>query len=78
MQQYKRIKMENSDSILLFRLGDFYEMFEKDAIYASKVLNITLTKRNDIPMCGFPFHAAEAYIAKLLGEGNRVAICEQT
>jgi DNA mismatch repair protein MutS len=78
MEQYKRIKRENRDSILLFRLGDFYEMFEKDAEYASRALNITLTKRNGIPMCGFPFHAADTYIAKLLAQGSRVAICEQT
>ena len=78
MEQYTRIKRENDDSVLLFRLGDFYEMFEKDAVYASRVLNITLTNRNGIPMCGFPFHAADTYIAKLLGEGNRIAICEQT
>jgi len=78
MEQYNRIKRGNHDSILLFRLGDFYEMFEKDAVYASKALNITLTKRNGIPMCGFPFHAADTYIAKLLAQGSRVAICEQT
>jgi DNA mismatch repair protein MutS len=78
MVQYNRIKREHHDSILLFRLGDFYEMFEKDAVYASRALNITLTKRNDIPMCGFPFHAADTYIARLLGRGNRIAICEQT
>ena len=78
MEQYYRIKRENSDSILLFRLGDFYEMFEKDAIYASRTLNITLTKRNTVPMCGFPFHAADTYIARLLEQGNKIAICEQT
>jgi DNA mismatch repair protein MutS len=78
MEQYYRIKRENSDSILLFRLGDFYEMFEKDATYVSRALNITLTKRNDIPMCGFPFHAADTYIARLLTLGNKIAICEQT
>jgi DNA mismatch repair protein MutS len=78
MEQYTRIKRENRDSILLFRLGDFYEMFKKDAVHASKALNITLTKRNGIPMCGFPFHAADTYIAKLLAQGCRVAICEQT
>jgi DNA mismatch repair protein MutS len=78
MKQYNRIKQENHDSILLFRLGDFYEMFEQDAVHASKTLNITLTKRNGIPMCGFPYHAADTYIAKLLSHGSKVAICEQT
>jgi DNA mismatch repair protein MutS len=78
MKQYRRIKKENDDAILLFRLGDFYEMFEKDAQLASRVLNITLTKRNSIPMCGFPYHAAQNYIAKLLGEGLKIAICEQS
>jgi DNA mismatch repair protein MutS len=78
MKQYRKIKKENDDAILLFRLGDFYEMFEKDAQLASRVLNITLTKRNSIPMCGFPYHAAQNYIAKLLGEGLKIAICEQS
>jgi DNA mismatch repair protein MutS len=78
MEQYYRIKSENSDSILLFRLGDFYEMFENDAIYVSRVLSIALTKRNGIPMCGFPYHAADTYIARLLREGNKIALCEQT
>jgi DNA mismatch repair protein MutS len=78
MKQYRKIKKENDDAILLFRLGDFYEMFEQDAQLAAKALNITLTKRNSIPMCGFPYHAAQTYIAKLLGEGLKIAICEQT
>jgi DNA mismatch repair protein MutS len=78
MEQYSRIKRENHDAILLFRLGDFYEMFEKDAVYAASVLNITLTQRNGIPMCGFPHHAAHNYISRLLVEGQRIAICEQT
>ncbi len=77
MSQYRRIKSSNKDSILLFRLGDFYEMFESDAITASSILNITLTKRNNIPMCGFPHHAADTYIAKFLREGKKIAICEQ-
>jgi len=78
MEQYYSLKGKNRDSILLFRLGDFYEMFEKDAVAASKILNITLTKRNRTPMCGFPYHAAQSYIAKLLKEGKKIAICEQT
>jgi DNA mismatch repair protein MutS len=77
MEQYHRIKNEHADSILLFRLGDFYEMFEEDALTASPILGIALTRRNDVPMCGFPYHAADAYIAKLIKEGKKVAICEQ-
>lgn len=77
MEQYHSIKSRNRDSILLFRLGDFYEMFEKDAVAASSILNITLTKRNNIPMCGFPYHAAGTYIARLINEGQKIAICEQ-
>ncbi len=77
MKQYHRIKKRYSDSILLFRLGDFYEMFENDATVASSILNITLTKRNDVPMCGFPYHAADTYIAKLIKNGKKIAICEQ-
>jgi DNA mismatch repair protein MutS len=77
MEQFHRIKKEHADSILLFRLGDFYEMFEEDALTASPILGITLTRRNDVPMCGFPYHASDAYIAKLIKEGKKVAICEQ-
>lgn len=77
MVQYHRIKRQNKDAILLFRLGDFYEMFEGDAVAASSILNIALTKRNGIPMCGFPHHAADTYIGKFLREGNKIAICEQ-
>ena len=77
MKQYHRIKKRYSDSVLLFRLGDFYEMFENDATVASSILNITLTKRNDVPMCGFPYHAADTYIAKLIKNGKKIAICEQ-
>lgn len=77
MEQYRKIKRSNKDAILLFRLGDFYEMFEEDARLASGILNITLTKRNNVPMCGFPYHAADTYISKLLNEGRKVAICEQ-
>lgn len=79
--QYLEIKKQYKDAILLFRLGDFYEMFYEDAIEASKILQITLTRRNktdpDQIMCGIPFHAADNYIAKLTRAGKKVAICEQ-
>ena len=83
MQQYFRIKEQNKDSILFFRLGDFYEMFYDDARLASKELELTLTGRDcgqeeRAPMCGVPFHSAEAYIARLVSKGYKVAICEQT
>jgi DNA mismatch repair protein MutS len=82
MQQYLKIKEENKDSILFFRLGDFYEMFFEDAKLASKELEITLTGRDcgqeeRAPMCGVPFHSADSYIAKLVNKGYKVAICEQ-
>ena len=86
MKQYLEIKKENPDSILFFRLGDFYEMFEDDARLASKELDLTLTSRDHgrhakaeerIPMCGVPYHASEAYIARLIAKGYKVAICEQ-
>lgn len=83
MKQYFRIKEENKDSILFFRLGDFYEMFFDDAKLASKELELTLTGRDcgqeeRAPMCGVPFHSAESYIARLVEKGYKVAICEQT
>ena len=78
MKQYLSIKEKYKDAILLFRLGDFYEMFMEDAEKASKILNIVLTSRNNIPMCGIPYHAAENYIKRLLEAGCKVAICEQT
>ncbi len=78
MQQYKRIKSQNRDAILFFRLGDFYEMFDRDAKEVSHLLNLTLTKRNGIPMCGIPYHAAHSYIPRLLRAGKKIAICEQT
>jgi DNA mismatch repair protein MutS len=78
MQQYKRIKSQNRDAILFFRLGDFYEMFDRDAKEVSHILNLTLTKRNGIPMCGIPYHAAHSYIPRLLRAGRKIAICEQT
>ena len=79
MKQYHAIRRSlPPDVILFYRLGDFYEMFFEDAKSASAILNLALTKRNDIPMCGVPFHAAEGYIARLVKSGRRVAIAEQT
>jgi DNA mismatch repair protein MutS len=78
LAQYRRIKGElPQDALLFFRLGDFYEMFFEDAKTGAQLLNVALTKRGDIPMCGIPFHAANAYIARLLKAGRKVAICEQ-
>ena len=82
MRQYTQIKSRYKDSILFFRMGDFYEMFNEDAKVASRALQIALTKRGksggmDIPLCGVPFHAAEPYIAKLIRQGFKVAVCEQ-
>src|SRR4051794_28043854 len=79
MQQYQRLRRSiPPDTLLLFRLGDFYEMFFEDAKEASVLLNVALTKRNTVPMCGVPYHAAPTYIAKLIKAGRRVAICDQT
>jgi len=77
MEQYLRIKNNHKDSLLFFRLGDFYEMFYDDAKIAAPVLEIALTSRQKIPMCGVPYHAAENYLNKLLKNGFKVAICEQ-
>lgn len=82
MRQYLAIKQEYPDSILLYRMGDFYEMFFEDAKTASRILSIALTSRdrdsdNPTPMCGFPYHAAQSYIAKLINENLKVAVCEQ-
>ena len=77
LDQYRRIKARHRDEILFFRLGDFYEMFNEDAQEASTLLDLTLTKRQGQPMCGIPYHAAKAYIARLLKAGKKVAICEQ-
>ena len=82
MRQYLEIKARYPDCILFFRMGDFYEMFFEDAVLASKLLDITLTSRDkgredSVPLCGFPWHAASSYIAKLIGKGHKVAICEQ-
>ncbi|MDF1752381.1 MAG: DNA mismatch repair protein MutS [Verrucomicrobiales bacterium] len=79
MKQYMDMRRSLPDDVyLLYRLGDFYEMFFDDAVRASPILNAALTKRNGIPMCGVPYHAAEGYIAKLVRAGKRVAIAEQT
>ena len=87
MKQYLEIKKQNPDSILFFRLGDFYEMFNDDARLASKELDLTLTSRDKgkhakleaerMPMCGVPYHSSDAYIARLIAKGYKVAICEQ-
>ncbi len=78
MAQYRRIKGElPKDALLLFRLGDFYEMFFEDAQICAQILNVTLTKRGVVPMCGIPYHAMNAYIGRLLKAGRKVAICEQ-
>ena len=82
MAQYYKIKEQNPDTILLFRVGDFFETFDEDAKTASKVLGITLTKRSngaaeDVPLAGFPFHAIDNYLPKLVRAGYRVAVCEQ-
>jgi DNA mismatch repair protein MutS len=83
MAQYHEIKKANPGALLFFRMGDFYELFFEDAVLASKALDIALTKRGkheglDIPMCGVPVHTAEAYLARLIRAGFKVAICEQT
>src|SRR6202167_3255613 len=82
MRQYHGIKQQVPTALLLFRLGDFYELFFDDAVTAARELEIPLTARNKqkgaaIPMCGVPYHAAEGYIARLIGRGYRVAICDQ-
>lgn len=83
MAQYLEIKSAHKDYLLFYRMGDFYELFFDDAVIASKALDIALTKRGkldnqDVPMCGVPFHAYESYLAKLIRQGFKVAICEQT
>ncbi len=82
VKQYLEVKEKYPDAILFYRMGDFYEMFFKDAIIASKILDITLTSRDknkedSIPLCGIPYHAASSYIQKLVDQGYKVAICEQ-
>ncbi|MBI2440377.1 MAG: DNA mismatch repair protein MutS [Lentisphaerae bacterium] len=78
MRQYRRIKSElPPDTILFFRLGDFYEMFFEDAVEAARILDIALTKRQKVPMCGVPHHTYETYLAKLIRAGKKVAVCDQ-
>src|SRR2546427_5132481 len=83
MRQYLDAKQQYRDAILLFRMGDFYEMFYEDALVAARALEITLTSRSKdangggIPMCGVPFHSVDGYIARLVKKGFRVAICDQ-
>src|SRR5262249_36766244 len=82
MEQYLRVKREQPDAFLFFRLGDFYEMFFQDAVEGSRLLGLTLTSRNKqdpepIPMCGVPWHQRDAYIARLLRLGHKVAVCDQ-
>ena len=82
LQQYLAIKENYQDAILFYRMGDFYEMFFEDAHTASRVLEITLTSRNKndaypVPMCGVPYRAAQSYIARLIENGYKVAICDQ-
>src|SRR6187431_1247810 len=83
MRQYLDAKQQHRDAILMFRMGDFYEMFYEDALVASRALELTLTSRSKdvngggIPMCGVPFHAVDGYIARLVKKGFRVAICDQ-
>jgi DNA mismatch repair protein MutS len=78
MAQYRRIKSElPKDALLLFRLGDFYELFFEDAQTGAQLLNVALTHRGAVPMCGIPFHAANAYIGRLLKAGRKVAVCDQ-
>lgn len=77
MAQYLSVKEQYRDAVLFFRLGDFYEMFNEDAVEVSRLLNLTLTQRAGHPMCGIPYHASKVYIARLLRLGKKIAICEQ-
>ncbi len=81
MRQYDQAKQACGDALLLFRMGDFYELFHDDAKQAAKILGLTLTSRdksaNAVPMAGFPHHQLDAYMAKLIKQGFRVAVCEQ-
>lgn len=77
MMQYASIKQNYKDEVVFFRLGDFYEMFDNDAVEVSRLLNLTLTHRQANPMCGIPYHAAKIYIARLLRLGKKIVICEQ-
>ncbi|MGH7254792.1 MAG: DNA mismatch repair protein MutS, partial [Nitrospirales bacterium] len=82
MRQYREVKQGHPEAILFFRVGDFYEMFYRDAEEASRILSIALTSRDKgrpdpVPLCGVPYHAATTYIAKLLKAGRTVALCDQ-
>ncbi|MCQ2588816.1 MAG: DNA mismatch repair protein MutS [Treponema sp.] len=77
MVQYQSVKKNYKDEVVFFRLGDFYEMFNDDAVEVSRLLNLTLTHRANQPMCGIPYHAAKIYIARLLRMGKKIVICEQ-
>src|SRR4029078_6761792 len=81
MQQYRELKARDPDALLLFRMGDFYEMFGEDAERAAPLLGLALTSRdkgpNSVPIAGFPPPALEGYLAKLVGAGQRAAVCEQ-
>lgn len=79
MRQWKEIKVQYPDALLLFRVGEFYEAYNDDAKQAAEILGITLTKfaKSNIPMCGFPFHALDTYLPKLVRAGKRVAICDE-
>jgi len=82
MKQYVEIKEKYPDCILLYRMGDFYELFFEDAVLVAPLLEITLTSRNkgkedSVPLCGFPYHAASSYISRLVEKGYKVAVCEQ-
>ena len=81
MQRYMEVKAETPGTILLFRMGDFYELFHEDAEVASKILGLTLTSRdkssaNPVPMAGFPYHSLEGYLHKLITAGHKVSICD--
>ena len=83
MQQFLRIKAQSKESLLFYRMGDFYETFLEDAIITSDILGIVLTKRSngkasEVPLSGFPYHSLDNYLPKLVKAGYRVAICEQT
>ncbi|MBR6340802.1 MAG: DNA mismatch repair protein MutS, partial [Treponema sp.] len=77
MKQYLSVKKQYKNEVLFFRLGDFYEMFDQDAVEVSRLLNLTLTHRASQKMCGIPYHAAKVYIARLLRLGKKIVICEQ-
>ena len=77
MVQYNSIRSKYKDEVLFYRLGDFYEMVNEDAVEISRLLNLTLTSRAGTPMCGIPYHAAKVYIARLLRLGKKIVVCEQ-